>query len=70
MALRSKKNAMRQQTTRKAMKPSQHNGSLCAYKLLGPPALNGETKHIWKEWKQEYDIEDDIDVTHQYLTTH
>lgn len=30
----------------------------------------GETRLIWNEWKEQYDIENYTDVTHQYLTMH
>lgn len=40
------------------------------YQLDGPPALNGETKLIWLEWKEKYNVTNDIDVTHQYLNMH
>lgn len=40
------------------------------YKLEGPPALNSETKFVWAEWKEKYNIQNDTEVTHQYFTTH
>lgn len=40
------------------------------YQLDGPPALNGENKLIWSEWKEKYSVDNYIDVTHQYLTMH
>ncbi len=40
------------------------------YKLDGPPSLKGETRLIWEKWKEQYDIKNHIDVTHQYYVIH
>lgn len=40
------------------------------YKLDGPPSLKGETRLVWEEWKEKYDIPNDKDVTHQYYVIH
>lgn len=40
------------------------------YKLDGQPALKGEMQPVWDQWKEQYNIENDVDVTHQYLTKH
>jgi ATP-dependent Lon protease len=40
------------------------------YKLDGPPSLKGETRLVWEEWKEKYDIKSHVDVTHQYYVIH
>jgi hypothetical protein len=40
------------------------------YRLDGEPALKEEMRPVWTEWKNKYNIDNDIDVTHQYLTAH
>lgn len=40
------------------------------YKLDGEPALKDEMRPVWTEWKNKYHVDNDIDVTHQYITAH
>lgn len=40
------------------------------YKLEGPPSIQNETRLIWEEWKEKYDVKNDNEVTHQYYIVH
>jgi len=37
------------------------------YQLYGEPSTHDDALYVWKNWKNDNDASDEIDVTHQYL---
>jgi ATP-dependent Lon protease len=40
------------------------------YHLDGPPGTSDEAEHVWLDWKDQHDVHEESDVTHQYCAVH
>jgi ATP-dependent Lon protease len=40
------------------------------YQLEGPPGTSDEAEHVWLDWKDQHDVHEESDVTHQYCAVH
>jgi ATP-dependent Lon protease len=40
------------------------------YHLEGQPGTSDEAENVWIDWKDQHDIHEDLDVTHQYCAIH
>jgi ATP-dependent Lon protease len=40
------------------------------YHLEGPPGTSDEAENVWLDWKDQHDVREELDVTHQYCAVH
>jgi ATP-dependent Lon protease len=40
------------------------------YHLEGPPGTSDEAENVWLDWKDQHDVHEESDVTHQYCAIH
>jgi ATP-dependent Lon protease len=40
------------------------------YHLEGQPGTSDEAENVWIDWKDQHDVHEDLDVTHQYCAIH